>query len=160
MFTAIKVIGLALILALIAPDQLVAEIYKWTDDSGRVHYSDQKPESEKTETVTPELNTYTAIPVDPNLLNEISKSNDEREGAHHRQGKKVVMYSTEWCGNCKKARRYFIKNGIPFVEYDIEKNKKAMKRYLSFNTKGVPLILIGKKQLLGFSRKRFESIYP
>ena len=30
-----------------------AEIYKWTDDRGNVHYSDEKPEDRSTETVTP-----------------------------------------------------------------------------------------------------------
>ncbi|WP_198147347.1 glutaredoxin family protein [Gilvimarinus polysaccharolyticus] len=33
---------------------------------------------------------------------------------------RVVMYAS-WCGYCKKARRYFRANNIPFTEYDIEK---------------------------------------
>ena len=42
-------------------------------------------------------------------------------------GSKVIMYATDWCGYCKKARRYFRKNGISFTEYDIEKDAAAKK---------------------------------
>ncbi len=39
------------------------------------------------------------------------------------------MYSTVWCGFCKKAREYFVANRIPFVEYDVDKDIQAMRRY-------------------------------
>ena len=45
---------------------------------------------------------------------------DENEPA---QRKNVVMYSSEWCGVCKKAKTYFNANDIPFREYDVEKIK-------------------------------------
>ena len=33
---------------------------------------------------------------------------------------KVVMYSTSWCGYCKKAKNYFEANKIAYIEKDIE----------------------------------------
>jgi glutaredoxin len=69
------------------------------------------------------------------------------------------MYSTSWCGYCKKARKYFQANNIPFVEYDIEKNSRAKKRFDRAGGKGVPLILYKGKRLSGFSESGFNRIY-
>ena len=73
--------------------------------------------------------------------------------------KKVVMYSTEWCGVCKKAKAYFNANNVPFREYDIEKDEKRMREYRKLNGKGVPLILVGKQRMSGFSTSSFEKMY-
>ena len=69
------------------------------------------------------------------------------------------MYSTSWCGYCKKARKYFQANNIPFVEYDIEKNSRAKKRFDRAGGKGVPLILYKGKRLSGLSESGFNRIY-
>jgi glutaredoxin len=75
--------------------------------------------------------------------------------------KKVVIYSASWCGHCKKARQYFIANKIAFVEYDIEKSKAAQRHYLKLGgTGGVPLIMVGKRKIQGFSAARFNKLYP
>ena len=69
------------------------------------------------------------------------------------------MYGTSWCGYCKKARRYFAAHGIPFKEFDVENSSKGKRDYEKLRAKGVPVILIGKKCLNGFSAASFESIY-
>ncbi len=37
----------------------------------------------------------------------------------------IVMYCTNWCPDCKKARKYFAKNRISYREVDVIKNPKA-----------------------------------
>lgn len=69
------------------------------------------------------------------------------------------MYSTKWCGVCKKAKAYFQANQIPFREYDIEESQRARKQFEKYNGKGVPLILVGKQKMSGFSTASFERIY-
>ncbi|MGI9290354.1 MAG: glutaredoxin domain-containing protein [Gammaproteobacteria bacterium] len=69
------------------------------------------------------------------------------------------MYSTEWCGVCKKARNYFTANDIPFKEYDVEKSTKGARDYKKLNARGVPVILVGKSRLNGFSSGKFENLY-
>lgn len=71
----------------------------------------------------------------------------------------VVMYSTDWCGYCKKARDYFRSQNIAFVEYDIEKNPQARRQYDALGAKGVPVILVGDKRMNGFSVSGFQGIY-
>jgi glutaredoxin len=62
-------------------------------------------------------------------------------------------------GVCKRAKRYFKANNIPFVEYDIEKSRKAAREYKKLGGRGVPLILVGKQRMSGFSEAGFKKIY-
>jgi len=123
-----------------------AEILKWTDSDGRVHFGDKPPAGAETSIVEVKINTYES----PNIeaLQEILNPKD-----------KVVMYSAKWCGVCKKAKKYFRANNIPYKDYDIEKSSKGRKDYKKLGAKGVPVILVGKKRLNGFSAATFESIY-
>ncbi len=69
------------------------------------------------------------------------------------------MYSTSWCGYCKKARRYFTENDIPYVDYDVETSAKGKRDYRKLGARGVPVILVGNKRLNGFSQDSFNKIY-
>ena len=71
----------------------------------------------------------------------------------------LIKIETAWCGYCKKAKKYFQKKGIPFVEYDIEKNARAKRDYDAIGGKGVPVIVMGKKRMNGFSVAGFERFY-
>lgn len=141
---------LIIILLLIASGSSSAQIYKWTDESGRVHFSDKAAKGKSVETVKLKINSYEhvsyeALPDD--FFNEKNVS------------KKVVMYSASWCGYCKKARNYFNSQGISFSELDIEKDAQAKQQYDSMGGRGVPVILVGKKRMNGFSVAGFNSIY-
>lgn len=76
-----------------------------------------------------------------------------------KQQRQVTMYGTSWCGYCAKARQYFISNDISFVEYDIEKNAQAKKKYDSLGGKGTPLIVVDEKNMTGFSELKFTELY-
>lgn len=67
----------------------------------------------------------------------------------------IVLYSTAWCGYCKKARRWFTSNGIPFVEKDIEKDRTAHAEYrrIGRGHSGVPLISVNGAVIRGFDQR-------
>ena len=69
------------------------------------------------------------------------------------------MYSANWCGVCKKARRYFEKQGIDYKEYDVETSARGKSDYKKLGAKGVPVILVGKQRMNGFSVDGFEKLY-
>ena len=125
----------------------VAEIYKWVDENGRVHFGDAPAENQNVEQVDLEINTFESV------------TYEDVEFAEPGSARKVTMYSTSWCGYCKKARKYFDANNIAYVEYDIEKSKSARHAYDRLGGKGVPVILVGKKRMNGFSEKGFQRIY-
>jgi glutaredoxin len=64
----------------------------------------------------------------------------------------VVMYSTDWCGYCKQARRLFRSAGVEYHEYNIEKSAEGLKQYQALEGRGVPLIIINGKIFRGFDK--------
>lgn len=47
----------------------------------------------------------------------------------------------------------------PLTEYDIEKDAQARREYDALGARGVPVILVGKKRMNGFSAAGFEKLY-
>ena len=127
---------------------LASEIHKWQDGDGNVHFGDRPPAAA--------LETKQII-VKPNVY--ASPSIERIETSLGSDSRAVVMYSAVWCGYCKKARKYFLANNIPFKEYDVEESRKGKRDYKKLKAKGVPIILVGDKRLNGFSPSSFESIY-
>jgi mycoredoxin len=37
----------------------------------------------------------------------------------------IVMYSTTWCGDCRRSKRWLNENNIPYTEIDIEEDAQA-----------------------------------
>jgi glutaredoxin len=144
----ISAIGLILLTASVS----AAELYKWVDNKGNTHYTDSPPPNSATEqniAQLPDLNGYAAAETEPSTAsNNTALATPE-----------VIMYGTPWCGYCKKARRYFQHNKIAFREYDIESSSSAHRRFKQLGGNGVPLIVIGKKKMSGFSVARFKSLY-
>ena len=126
------------------------EIYQWKDADGNTQFGDRPPPSKKVKRIELEINSYESVTVEP--FEPFKSSRPSR-------GKSVVMYSTSWCGYCKKARNYMRSNNIAFQEYDIEKSAKARKEYKKLNGRGVPVLLIGKKRMNGFSVAGFKKLY-
>lgn len=140
---------LIILLALLIPAAgLHAEIYKWVDEQGQVHYSDQKPEDWP----------VTEIPMETRSYQGISYGTVEVDTGKVAPEAGVVMLSASWCGSCKKAKQYFRRNGIAFLEYDIEKSSRGKGLYEQLGATGVPVILVGKKRMNGFTEAGFERL--
>ncbi|VAW90346.1 hypothetical protein MNBD_GAMMA17-445 [hydrothermal vent metagenome] len=146
---SIKVSCLLAVMCFFMASPVAAEIFKWMDDNGKVHFGDRPPAERKVEKVNVKINSYSSVEIVPF---EASVSRNIRRG-------KVVMYSTVWCGYCKKARRYFRENNIPFQEYDTETSNRGKADYQRLKGTGVPIILVGEKRMNGFSPSGFERLY-
>lgn len=140
------------LVALLVGPVAQAELYKWVDDRGNIHYGDKPPEDAQLENITNNVSSFTSVNVEPFVF-------DASIVSKRTKSKAVVMYSTSWCGYCKKAARHFRKNKIPFTEYDIEKSAKGARDYKRLKGRGVPVILIGDKRMNGFSARTFDRIY-
>ena len=122
----------------------MAEIYKTVDEKGRVIFTD-KP-SATAEIVEVKVNSVEG-PATVSDYKSILTSSD-----------KVVMYYTEWCGVCTRAKKYMQSNGIRFKEYDIEKNTNAKRKFKKLGGSGVPLILVGNQRMSGFSASKLDAM--
>jgi len=143
-----KCTTIALLLCL--PLSASAEIFKWTDANGKVHFGDDPPSETKPQEVQVEINSYTQVTIEPSKTTPTATRNGTRS---------VVMYSTPWCGYCKKAREYFKAHHIPYKDNDIESSASAKKTYDAFGGQGVPVIFVGRSRMNGFSEEGFHEIY-
>jgi glutaredoxin len=134
------------ILILLFNTPAIAEIYRWVDDNGKVNFSDQLPADVTATQLEIHIDAYTSALVDDADTNNAGSS-------------RVIIYSASWCSVCKQARAWFEQENISFTEYDIEHSEKGRQDFKKLNGRGVPVILVGRKKLIGFSPASFEKIY-
>ena len=63
---------------------------------------------------------------------------------------KIIMYSTDWCPDCKRAKRFFDEHGIAYENVDIEKVPEAAEivRSLNHGSRTVPTIIFPDGSIL------------
>jgi glutaredoxin len=69
----------------------------------------------------------------------------------------VIMLGAWWCSYCYQAKKYFQKNNIHYCEYDMENTLEGKRLYEKHGGGAVPILLIGKYQLSGFSERQIEA---
>ena len=138
---------LVLILSLLAAAPAAADnLYRWVDETGRVHYSDQAPP--------------------PRARNAIQKNYkgsviESGESYALRQAKErfpVTLYSSSCGPACEMGQQLLEKRGIPYSMKDVENsadNQKAL-RELTGNLR-IPTLLIGSQKLTGFEDSQWNS---
>ena len=73
---------------------------------------------------------------------------------------KIVLYSTSWCPHCKRAKEYFTRNNIPFINKDVEVDDSAMDELTKkYKSQGVPVVVIGDDKVIlkGFDEGKVEK---
>lgn len=71
-----------------------------------------------------------------------------------------IIYSTSWCGYCKMAKQYLDGKGITYTEKNIEEDSAAhaeLMKKLNGDFRGVPVIDIDGKIILGFDRPKIDA---
>jgi glutaredoxin len=82
------------------------------------------------------------------------KQSDERwadEIAANARGAEIVMYSTQSCIYCARARAWLDTHRIAFTECDIERSLACLVRYQALGAPGTPTFEVRGARLLGFS---------
>jgi glutaredoxin len=125
-----------------------AQLYKWTDDKGVIHYSDKAPDKRDAKAVEITINSYSGPAT-------VSTTGVPAAAAAKAP---VKMLATSWCGYCAKARAYLNSRGIPFEELDVEKSAQGKQEYRALKGRGVPIILVGNQRMNGYDQGRLEGM--
>jgi glutaredoxin len=150
-----------------------ADIYTWTDSNGVKHYANQPPANGKAVQSNTEIKHDSAQYEQwdqrrrENQNNALSTGQSGSSAQKMQSGKKnprnnpgaVVMYTTPTCGYCKRARSFFLRHNIGFTDYDVTADKNAMERFKALNGRGVPLIFVGDKRIVGFNKPLLKSLF-
>jgi glutaredoxin len=146
-----KYLFAALLLAL--PAIASGQVYRWTDEAGRVHYGDKPPADRKAKAVEDRISSYagaaqvTQVPAAP-----------RKAGTPGQGSAQVVLYSAVWCKYCRQAKAYFAQRGLRYEERDVEASPGARREYDQLGGRGVPVILVGRQRMDGYSQGRLESM--
>jgi len=103
---------------LIVPLLASSEVYKWTDAQGRIHYSDSPPPEAKAKQVKIKVSSIQG----PAVVSALS------DAPAAKSKEKVRIYTTPWCGYCKKAKAHLAGKGVLYEEVDVEASEQGMAR--------------------------------
>jgi len=156
-------IVLVLFLALpVARSAEAGEYYRWVDEQGVVHLSQSPPAGGEVRG----LQKLRPGPVRPSFEPEPGQrpvswpefpAEKPRETATRPPGlSKVELYTTRWCGFCRKAKAFFRKRGISYTEYDVEEDRAAARRKERLSPGGgVPVAVINGTVIRGFNARAY-----
>jgi len=136
---------LVLVLSFLAWTQM----YKWQDEKTVTHFSGAPPPGKGA------VMTKVGEPEGaPERAKDLREPAGRKMAASRSYGDiQVVMYMTDWCGYCRKAREYLQSLGVNLVEYDIEKDRAKREEFQKKGGRGVPLIDVEGIIIKGFSQK-------
>jgi len=65
------------------------------------------------------------------------------EHANAFTSEQIVMFTTAWCGDCRRAKRIFDALGVPYAEIDIDREPAAAQTVMRLNhgNRSVPTIV-------------------
>ena len=141
---------IALTLAVCLPFPAAAELFKWIDQDGKVHYSDAPPPNRKSKRIDLKINSISGPPV-------ISKNRSASQVAAT-TAERVRLLTAAWCGYCKKARAYLQARGTPFEDLDVETSAQGKSAYDALGGRGVPIILVGQQRMDGYDASALEAM--
>ncbi len=142
-----------------------AEIYKYADSKGELHFVDDigkvpKKYRKQVGNSDPQGNV-SVLDTAPKSLSPQRRAAPEppQQQTASSGSATVEVFMTSWCGYCKKMVRFLNEKGIPYTAYDIEKDSAAAGTYRELGGRGVPVVRVGSHVIRGYSPEAVMSYY-
>jgi len=73
---------------------------------------------------------------------------------------RVVLYSTSWCGWCRRTRELFASLGVVYVDKDVERDPSARREQLALTggSDAVPVVDWNGRVIRGFAEATFREL--
>jgi glutaredoxin len=134
-----RLIPIAAILLCAAGLAHAAQLYKWVDADGKVHYTDQPPPADARSAERKRLGDKPGTQGLPYALQQAMRKFP------------VTLYTAAECGDpCKKASAYLGKRGIPFGTKDAGDEEVAKAMTALTGKRELPVMTVGTTTLSGF----------
>lgn len=115
-----------------------AQVYKWRDAKGVIHYGDKPPQGQRRVARLPDAQ---AAPAPVALPYELARA---------ARGSPVTLYTGAGCGACDAGRALLRQRGIPFAEKTVASGADQQQLKQAGSDGQLPLLLVGRAKLVGF----------
>lgn len=138
--------------ALLAAGTANAQLYRWTDPSGRVHFTDTPPPPDaknvqkKPGGPGPSSQSAPVAPNDPFVVQQARKTSP------------VTLYTAPGCEPCGSARNLLNDRGVPFKEVSVADEAGAAELNKAVGGGIVPAIVVGKSSQMGFEQATYHAL--
>jgi glutaredoxin len=125
-----------------------AELYRWTDEKGRVHVTDTPPPA-----------SARSVARQKPLANVVEGNQPPYELAVAMKDFPVVLYTSPNCNEgCERARKALNARGVPFREVQVwdEQTNEALKKATGANQ--VPALMVGRSVHQGFEQGAYDAL--
>jgi glutaredoxin len=117
-----------------------AQVYKWKDDKGVIHFSDSVPPSARGKAEVRAPGGADAGPALPYELARAARDNP------------VTLYTSSGCAPCDQARAFLQRRGIPYAEKSVNSSEDGQKLKEAGSDGQLPLLVVGHNKLIGFAQ--------
>jgi glutaredoxin-like YruB-family protein len=125
-----------------------ATLYRWVDDQGVVHVSENPPEG----------NMAVAQAVVGEEADKGQKAEDKKE--FRVRPAEVTIYTTPTCPWCHRTKAWLRDKKIRYREVDVTTDKKGLEEMVRISGQtGVPVIVVGDEVIVGFKESRLNEIF-
>ncbi len=128
---------LIMLMSSAAPAQ--AELYKWVDADGKIHYSDQPPPPSARQSERKQLGDKPGDAAMPYVLQQAMKNFP------------VTLFVYDCGDGCTRARAFLVKRGVPHTIKDpmVPEMRKELRK-VTGGDEVVPVLQVGRRVLRGF----------
>ena len=70
--------------------------------------------------------------------------------------KNVVVYTSSTCPYCTLAKEYLDEKGVEYTEKNVQNDPEARKELMAMGHMGVPVVVIGEEQIVGFDKSKID----
>lgn len=140
--------GALLATLLVAAAASAQQVYRWTDERGRLHVTDTPPPPGA------KLLQKSGVPAEaPGAA--AGGGNEPYAVQVARSRYPVTLYTTPGCEACDLARKLLNERGVPFAEFSVNDEKQLEELKKAVGSNSVPSVMVGTTVQKGFE----EAIY-
>lgn len=150
-FSKILACTASLIMVLTASLAGAATLYRWVDEQGVVHISENPPEGR--------LNVAQAVVGEDARKDAKAGPSTEKKEFRVRPAE-VTIYTTPTCPWCHKAKAWFRDKRVRYREIDVTSDRSGLDEMVKISGQtGVPVIVVGDEVIVGFNQNRLQEIF-
>ena len=142
--------------AVFSTASLAQNLYKSIGPDGKVVYSDRPPTEGRLEK-TMQFKNLPSSSLSTDQLEKMRRNNAGPQAAI--PSDQAVIYTTAWCGYCKRAKTYMSSKGISYREVDIETAHGLAAYAKAGGSKGVPFLQYRGQSVQGFSVEAYDALF-